>query len=110
MPFPYKLDKDKEERHKVRYVSVGHLDIMKRYLAHGAQTIQCVSVRLIFVVAKIKGFHIWVVDVKLVCLQSDKSLIRKIVITNPVPEFELSPHECIELPKSIYGLTDSGDE
>ena len=55
-------------------------------------------------------FHIWVVDVKLSYLQSDKQLIRKMFITNPAPELELSPEECLELLKPIYGLVDSGDE
>ena len=59
---------DKEERYKARYVAGGHMDIMKDYLGLGAQAIQCVSVRIILVVAKIKGFCIWVVDVKLAYL------------------------------------------
>ena len=83
---------------------------MKDYLVHGAQTVRCVSVRTVLFVAKIKGFRIRVVDVKLAYLQSDKLLIRKIFITNPVPLFELSPEECLELFKQIYGLADSGDE
>ena len=53
-----KSDEDKEEQYKARYVAGGHLDIMKDYLVHGVQTIQCVSDRIILVVAKIKGFHI----------------------------------------------------
>ena len=60
-----KSDEDKEERYKARYVAGGYLDIMKDYLVHGAQIIQCVSVRIILVVAKMKGFRTWVVDVKL---------------------------------------------
>ena len=66
--------------------------------------------RIILVFAKIKGFRIWVVDVKLTYLQSDKPLMRKIFITNPAPEFDLSHEECLELLKPIYGLADSGDE
>ena len=34
-----KSDKDKEEKYKARYVDRGHLDILKDYLVHGAQTI-----------------------------------------------------------------------
>ena len=49
-----KSDEDKEERYKARYVSGGHLDIMKDYLIHDAQTIKCVSVLIILGVAKIK--------------------------------------------------------
>ena len=60
-----KSDEDKEERYQARCVTGGHLDIMKDYLVDGAQNIQCVSVRIILVVAEIKGFRIWVVGVKL---------------------------------------------
>ena len=83
---------------------------MTDYLVHGAQTIQCVSLHIILVFAKIKSFRIGVVDVKLAYLQFDKPLIRKIFITNLAPEFELSPEECLELLKPIYALPDSGDE
>ena len=85
-----KSDDDKEERYKARYDASGHLSIMKDYLFHGAQTIQCVSVRIIIVVAKIKGSRIWGFGVKLAYLQSDKPLIRRGLITNLAPEFELS--------------------
>ena len=81
--FAIKSDEDKEERYKARYVAGGHLDIMKDYLVYDAQTIQCVSVRIILVVAKIKGFRIWVVDGKLAYLQYDEPLIRKIFIAKP---------------------------
>ena len=105
-----KSDEYKEERYKARYVAGGHSDIMKDYLVHGAQTIQCKSALIILVVAKIKGFRIWVVSVKLAYLQYDKQLIRKIFITNPAPEFDLLSEECLELLKPFYGLADSGDE
>ena len=62
-----KSDEDEEERYKERCVTGGHLDIVKDYLVHGAYSIQCVSVRIILVAAKIKGLRIWV-DVKLAYL------------------------------------------
>ena len=108
--FVIKSGEDKEERYKARYVAGRHLDIMKDYPVHGAQTIQCVSARKILIVARIKRFRIWLVDVKLAYIQSDKPLIRNIFITNPTPDFELSPEECLEHLKPIYGLADSGDE
>ena len=83
---------------------------MKYYLVHGAYTIQCVSVRIILVVANIKSFRIWAVDVKLAYLQSEKPLIGKIFISNPTPEFELSSEEFLQLLKPTYGLADTGDE
>ena len=86
------------------------MDIMKDYLVRRAQTVQCVSLRIVLVVMKIKGFHIWAVDVKLAYLQSDKPLIRKMFITNPAPEFELSPEERLELLIPIYGIAEPGDE
>ena len=67
------------------------MDIMEDYLVQNAQTIQFVPVRIILVVAKIKGFRIWAIDVKLTYPQSEKPLTRKIFIRNLEPEFELSP-------------------
>ena len=69
------------------------MDIVKNYLVHGAQTIQCVLARIIPVVAKIKYFRIWVVDVKLAYIQSDKPLIQKMFIANSALDFKLSPEE-----------------
>ena len=60
-----KSEEDKEERNKERYVVGGHLDIMKDCLVHAAQTIQCVSFRIIRVVVKIKSFRIWISYVNL---------------------------------------------
>ena len=61
-------------------------------------------------IAKEKGFRLWFVEVKLAYVQSEKSLIRKIFITNPAPELDLSPHEYLELLKPTCGLADSGDQ
>ena len=90
-----KSDKNKEERYKARYGTREHLHIMKDYLVHGVQTIQCVLARIILVVARISDFRIWVVDAKLAYQQFDKPLSRNIFITIPAPEFELSPEECL---------------
>ena len=53
---------------------------MRNYLVREAQTIQWVSMRILFVVTSAKGFRVWIVDVKLGYLQSDKPLIVKIFI------------------------------
>ena len=74
---------------------------MRDYLVHGAEKVLCVSVCIILVVAKIKDFRIWAVDVKFAYLESDKPLRRKIFIENPAPELELTPEECLELFNSI---------
>lgn len=34
---------------------------------------------------------------------------RDIYIKNPVPEFELKPHQCLKLLKPLHGLIDAGD-
>ena len=77
---------------------------MKYYLFHRAQTIQCVSIRILLIISREKGFRVWVVDVKLAYPQSDKPLRRKIFITNPAPEFDLSPHEFLQLLKPYKWL------
>ena len=66
-----KSREDKEDQNKAGYVARGHLKIMKIYLVHGVQAIECVSVRITLVVVNAKGFRIWVVEVKLAYLQSD---------------------------------------
>ena len=71
-----KSDEDKEERYKIRYVAGGHLDVMKDYLFHCARIIQCVSARILLVIAKAKRCSSWVVDVRLEYFQSDKPIIR----------------------------------
>ena len=76
------------------------------YLVHGAQTIQCVSVRLILAKAKEKGFRISVEDVKLAYLQPNELLNGKIFIKNPASESELSSEEVLEFLKPIYGMKD----
>ena len=68
-----KSNEEKEERYRVRYVSSVHLDVMKDCIVHGAHTIQCVSVCIILVLAKTKAFRIFLFDVKIAYLHSDKS-------------------------------------
>lgn len=36
-------------------------------------------------------------------------LFRDLYIANPVAEFELEPHQCLQLLKPLYGLCESGD-
>ena len=95
---------------KARYFARVHLYIVKYYYNHVALTIQCASVRMVVIIFISKGFRAWVADVKLAYLQSEKLLIRKISLTSPAPEFELSPDECLELLKPLYGLADSVDK
>ena len=105
-----KSSEDKEDSYKAMYAISEHLDIMKEYLLHEAQISQCVSVRILLVIARAKGFRVWVVDIKLENLRSDNPFISKIFITNPSPEFDSSAQECLELLKLIYGFADSGDQ
>ena len=86
-----KSSEDKEERYKARYAAGRHPGIMQEYLVLCAKIIQSFSVRITLVVANVKGLRIWVVDVKLAYLYSEKSRIRKIFIRSSAPEFELRP-------------------
>ena len=69
-----------------------------------------VPVGIIIVAAKNKCFLIWIVDVKFLYFQSDKSLVKKIFTSNPASRLELSHENYLELLRSIHGLADSGDE
>ena len=105
-----KSEKLMKKRYKAWYLVGKHLDSMKDFLVFRAQTIQCVSVDIVQVVAKIKASRVWVVDVKLNFLQYDKPFVRKIFIANPAPVFKLSVEHCPRRPKPIDGLAKSGDE
>jgi hypothetical protein len=67
------------------------------------------SLRLLFVLCSIFGFHIWTQDVIQAYLQSSGILARDVFISNPPPELELTPEHALQLLKPLYGLADSGD-
>ena len=76
---------------------------MKCYPFHGAKTIQCVPLYVLLLTGEGQEFRLWAVDFRLAYLKSDKSLIRKIFITDPAPESDPPLHECLELLKLVYG-------
>lgn len=82
---------------------------MKNHLVCGEQTLQAYSARSQITVASILDFEVWATDVKLAFLQSTKPLQCRRFMNNPAPEFELSPDECFELLRLLYGLIDTDD-
>ncbi len=42
-------------------------------------------------------------------LHSTELLLRRVLIKNPAPTFELDPYECFELFHTLYGSSDAGD-
>ena len=79
-----KLRVDEEIKFKARYVAGGNLDVVKDYLANGAQTLQATSVCLILALSCIFGSNVWSTDVNLANFQSTAALKRAIYIKNPV--------------------------
>ena len=67
---------DGEIKYEARYVIGGHLDRLKHYMVHGAQTQQTSSARLLFALAAAHDFEVWTSDVKMAYLQSTEPLPR----------------------------------
>lgn len=96
-------------KHKARFVIGGHRDKLKNLMVHTTQTLQPSSIRLLLTTAAMFNFDIWTSDVKQAYLQAAEPLSREVYIKRAVPEFELSPHECLQLLRPLYGLCESGD-
>ena len=94
-----KSNADGKIKFKAGYVIDDHPDKLKRYLAHGAQTIQFSCTRLVIALVSGQNFAIWSSDVKLAYLQSSEPLSRCVLIKTPAPEFELKLSECLKLLK-----------
>ena len=98
-----------ETKSKARYVVGGHRDRFKHMMVHSASTLQPQSVRLLLALAAMFDFDVWTSDVKQAYLQSSQLFSREEFIENPVPEFSLEPHQCLQLLKPQYGLCESDD-
>lgn len=74
-----------------------------------AVTFQAISARLVLALASIFGFDVWSSDVKLGYLQSTEPFVRRFLIKNIPPGFELTPNERFELLPPLCELSDSGE-
>ena len=95
--------------HKARFVIGGHRDRLKNFMVHSSQTLQPSSIRLLLALASIFGFQVWTSDVTQAYLQSAIPLSRDLFLDSKVPELELSPDQCMQILRPLYGLTESGD-
>eukprot|EP00171_Calliarthron_tuberculosum_P004009 IDg4009t1 len=101
-----KSTEDGKVKFKARYVIGGHRDKLKDMMVHSTTTLQPQSIRLLLALAALHGFDIWTSDVRQVYLQSAEPLSRDIFIKKTLPEFELEPHQCLQLMKPLYGLSE----
>ena len=84
-------------------------DHLEQFFVHGAQSLQASSSCLILAISSIYRFDGWLCGVTLAYLQSSELLTRRVFIKHPAPAFELDPHECFELLRPLYSLSDAGD-
>lgn len=96
-------------KHKARYVIGGHRHRLQHRMGHSNFTLQPSSIRLLLALAAINGFDIWTSDFRQAYLQPAEPLSRDFCISNPVPEFEVEPSQCLKLLKPLYELCELGD-
>jgi hypothetical protein len=95
--------------YKARYVLGGHRDRLKHLLVHTSSTLRPPSIRIILAVSAILEFKVWTVDISQAYLQSANDIDRDIFVDNPAPEFALSPDQCLQLIRPLYGLGDANE-
>ena len=86
--FSMKSSEEKEIYIQANCFAGGYLDVIKHQLVYGTQAIQCETIRVILVIAKLNRFDPWIDEFKLTYIQSGKPLSRKIFITITAPVFE----------------------
>jgi hypothetical protein len=94
---------------KARLVIGGHRDREKSSRVHTANTMRSQSLRLIMALASIFGFRLASVDVEQAYLQAAEPMLRDIFVRLPQGIIELDQSELIQLLKSLYCLSESGD-
>lgn len=99
---------DKKVKYKARYVIGGHRDKLNDMMVHSSTTLQPQSIRLLWALAAIFGFHTWTSDILQAYLQASEPLEREVSISNAAAELELSPDQCLKLLRPLYGLCDAG--
>lgn len=97
-----------DEFFRARLIVQGHLDREKEFLVHTSTTISQQAIKLLVPLATILGFRLWSEDLTLSYIQGAKKILRKVYLKGS-PEFQLTPDQLHEIPRSLYGLSDSGN-
>ena len=87
----------------------GHRDKLKKLMVHSSQTLQPSSIRLLLTIAAAHQFEVWISDIRQAFLESADPLSRDVYLMDLPPQFELDPHEALQLLKPLYGLCESAD-
>lgn len=95
--------------YKARYVIYGHRNKLTDMMVHSSLTQQPQSIRPLLLLAAVFGFHFWTSDILKGYVQASEALEREVFNKRTTSEFEMSPEQCLNLLRPLYGLCEDGE-